>query len=210
MKKSICVFCISVLTVIGCFGQENQKNSVISSQIKNEADLLHFYCQYGTYTDPGEYAYLYDNLPDSLPELCRLIRSQYINYGWELDNYRELIPKERWNESFDQANFNGEEPYANCEKGNNRKKPIAVGSFPPNAYGLYDMHGNMDEWCKDWYGEYNMDEKMNPKGPETGKIKVIRFGGFWTPDWRCRSACRAGDPPGNRGAGLSFRIVKDN
>jgi len=109
----------------------------------------------------------------------------------------------------DQANFNGNEPYLNCEKGINRKKPITVGSFSPNAFGLYDMHGNMCEWTNDWYGEYNIDEKMNPKGPETGEIKVIRGGGFWNPGWRCRSACRVGDPPGNRGAGLSFRIVKD-
>jgi formylglycine-generating enzyme required for sulfatase activity len=109
----------------------------------------------------------------------------------------------------DQANFNGTEPYFNCGKGENRKKPLPVGSFSPNAFGLYDMSGNMCEWTNDWYGEYNNNEKMNPKGPETGKIKVIRGGGFWTPGWRCRSACRAGDPPGNRGAGLSFRIVKD-
>jgi formylglycine-generating enzyme required for sulfatase activity len=109
----------------------------------------------------------------------------------------------------DQANFNGQEPYLNCEKGIDRKKPITVGSFSSNAFGLYDMHGNMCEWTNDWYGEYNIDEKMNPKGPETGEIKVIRGGGFWNPGWRCRSACRVGDPPGNRGAGLSFRIVKD-
>jgi formylglycine-generating enzyme required for sulfatase activity len=109
----------------------------------------------------------------------------------------------------DQANFNGNEPYSNCEKGINRKKPITVGSFSPNAFGLYDMHGNMIEWTNDWYGAYNINEKMNPKGPETGEIKVSRGGGFWLPGWRCRSACRAGDPPGNRGAGLSFRIVKN-
>ena len=84
-----------------------------------------------------------------------------------------------------------------------------VGSFPPNAFGLYDMHGNMVEWCSDWYGEYNINEKINPKGPETGKIKVFRGGGFWNPVWKCRSAYRGGDPPVNRGAGLSFRIVKD-
>ncbi|MCX6236054.1 MAG: SUMF1/EgtB/PvdO family nonheme iron enzyme [Bacteroidia bacterium] len=101
--------------------------------------------------------------------------------------------------TLDQAYFNN----------NSGREAKPVGSFPPNAFGLYDMHGNMIEWTNDWYGEYNINEKMNPKGPETGEIKVSRGGGFWLPGWRCRSACRAGDPPGNRGAGLSFRIVKD-
>jgi formylglycine-generating enzyme required for sulfatase activity len=101
--------------------------------------------------------------------------------------------------TLDQAYFNN----------NSGREAKPVGSFLPNAFGLYDMHGNMGEWCSDWFSEYNIDEKMNPKGPETGKIKVIRGGGFWLPAWRCRSACRGGDPQGNRGAGLSFRIVKD-
>ena len=78
----------------------------------------------------------------------------------------------------------------------------------PNAFGLYDMHGNMVEWCSDWYGEYNVDDKINPKGPESGEIKVFRGGSFSLPASKCRSACRGGDPQGNRGAGLSFRLVK--
>jgi len=97
----------------------------------------------------------------------------------------------------DQANFNGE-------------KPLSVGSFPPNAFGLYDMHGNILEWCSDWYEAYNLDDTLNPKGPAAGNQKVNRGGGFWDPALRCRSAFRGGGtPPGNRGAGLSFRIVKD-
>jgi hypothetical protein len=100
MRKSIFAFIFFILAMTGCSGQENPKNSVSARQIRNEADLLNFYRQYSEYTDPGKYKYLYENLPDSLPELCSLIGSQYINYGWELDNYRELIPKERWNESF--------------------------------------------------------------------------------------------------------------
>ncbi|NJO68660.1 MAG: formylglycine-generating enzyme family protein [Bacteroidetes bacterium] len=84
-----------------------------------------------------------------------------------------------------------------------------VGSYPPNAFGLYEMHGNMGELCNDWYGDYNLNEVSNPKGPETGQQKVLRGGGFWSPALNCRSACRVSVPPGNRGAGIGFRIVKD-
>ena len=100
MKNSIMIFLISILTLTGCGGQENSNNSVITSQIKTEADLLDFYRQSSAFTDPGEYAYLYENLPDSLPELCILIRSQFIHPYAELPRYRDQIPKERWNESF--------------------------------------------------------------------------------------------------------------
>jgi sulfatase modifying factor 1 len=109
----------------------------------------------------------------------------------------------------DQANFDGSKPYADRNKGENRKRFVPVGSFPPNAFGLYDMHGNMVEWCSDWYGPYDVNDTLNPSGPDKGKRKVYRGGGWHDPAWRCRSAYRAGgDPPGNRGAGLSFRIVK--
>ncbi|MFC1563188.1 SUMF1/EgtB/PvdO family nonheme iron enzyme [candidate division KSB1 bacterium] len=109
----------------------------------------------------------------------------------------------------DQANFNGRKPYTNCVKSENRKKLLPVGSFPPNAFGLYDMHGNIWEWCNDWYGEYDINDKLNPQGPDKGTRKVDRGGAWYDPAWRCRSAYRAGgDPPGNRGSGISFRIVK--
>ena len=93
--------------------------------------------------------------------------------------------------------------------GNN---PLPVGSFPPNAFGLYDMHGNIWQWTKDWYGEYNINEKINPKGPEKGSNKIIRGGGWRNAAWECRSAYRggAGLYPGTRGTGIGFRLVKDN
>ncbi len=110
----------------------------------------------------------------------------------------------------EQANFNGQKPYTNCDTSKNIGKPLPVGSFPPNAFGLYDMHGNIWEWTNDWYGEYDVKEKINPNGPETGTKKVDRGGGFYDPAWRCRSAYRGGGtPPGNKGTGDSFRIVKD-
>ena len=103
MRNSLCIILISILTVKGCNAQENSSNSVVAGQDKNETQVDHsvldFYRQYSSFTDPGEYKYLYENLPDSLSELCSLIRSQFIHPYAELPKYREQIPKERWNES---------------------------------------------------------------------------------------------------------------
>ena len=109
----------------------------------------------------------------------------------------------------EQANLNGKEPYTNCEISEYRNKLLPVGSFPPNAFGLYDMHGNIWEWCSDWYDEYDLKETSNPKGPETGELKILRGGGWRESAQECRSACRGGGtPPGNKGMGMSFRLVK--
>jgi len=54
----------------------------------------------------------------------------------------------------------------------------AVGSYKPNAFGLYDMHGNLFEWCEDWYGDYPAGAATDPKGPVTGKGRVMRGGSF--------------------------------
>jgi sulfatase modifying factor 1 len=111
----------------------------------------------------------------------------------------------------EQANFNGKEPYINCEKSEYRNKPLPVGSFPPNAFGLYDMHGNLLEWTNDWYAAYILNDTLNPKGPDTGSNKVYRGGGYRDEAWKCRSAYRGGNglSPGTRGTGIGFRIVKD-
>jgi len=112
-----------------------------------------------------------------------------------------------------QANYNGNYPYKNFPKGQYLKKTTPVGSYPPNAWGLYDMHGNVWEWCQDWYGENYYDECKkkgtveNPLGAETGSDRVLR-GGSWLSDAQyCRSANRGLNSPGIRNYGIGFRLV---
>jgi hypothetical protein len=98
MKNSIFIIMISVLTLTGSGVLGSSYISVATNEALVDSSLLDFYRQYSSFTDPEEYEYLYENLPDSLSALCSLIKSQFIHPYAELPKYRDQIPKERWNE----------------------------------------------------------------------------------------------------------------
>jgi sulfatase modifying factor 1 len=105
------------------------------------------------------------------------------------------------------ANFNGNYPYGEGKKSEYRETTIAVGQFKPNAWGLYDMHGNVWEWCQDWKGDYPAGAVRDPRGPDSGADRVVRGGGWYFDAWLCRSAVRGGDGPVSRNSHYGLRVA---
>ena len=94
--------------------------------------------------------------------------------------------------------------------GNSSGEIHSVGQKMPNSWGLYDMHGNVSEWCTDWYGEYDANPVDDPVGPLQGSARVLKGGCYFSSALACRPAYRKSwnpDPKDVANSDLGFRVV---
>lgn len=122
--------------------------------------------------------------------------------------------------SDEEANYYGHYPYGieenyftqenlETEPGQYRQTTVEVDSFSPNKWGLYNIHGNVAEWCFDHYGAYDLENTDNPSGPTTGTLRVNRGGGWNDYAKHLRCAYRASTTPDQKMSNIGFRVVRN-
>ncbi len=109
--------------------------------------------------------------------------------------------------STSQANYQGNHPYGDCQPGIKREQTTKVASLGKNVWGLYDMHGNVEEWCEDFLAGYPSRPLIDPAGPDSGVRRVLRGGDWLNGEGACRSASRHGMAADWRWHYTGFRIV---
>jgi formylglycine-generating enzyme required for sulfatase activity/serine/threonine protein kinase len=126
---------------------------------------------------------------------CRAGASTPFHFGTSLDGI--------------EANIDANQSYGTVNKGRYLQRTTAVGSYSPNAFGLYDMHGNIWEWCWDVYDKeyYRKTSEADPTGPSSGSLHVIRGGGWDFSAVDCRSAYRGRISPADRSYLSGFRVA---
>lgn len=108
-----------------------------------------------------------------------------------------------------QANFDGREPFGSAPIGPYLRRTCPVDAYPPNAFGLFDLHGNISEWCSDWFdNNYYLESPLeDPPGPVTGERRVLRGGSWNDPGRYCRAAFRYDRLPDEGRRDFGFRVL---
>jgi formylglycine-generating enzyme len=107
-----------------------------------------------------------------------------------------------------EANYDGNQPYPDCPPGPHEGWTVPVGSYPANGFDLHDMHGNLWEWCNDWYGGGYGGDETDPVGPLTGSGRIVRGGSWVNSAQNCRSAVRSSSVPENIAISCGLRPVR--
>ena len=100
----------------------------------------------------------------------------------------------------------GQKDGATYDNGNSESRSHRVATKQPNELGLYDMSGNLWEWCRDFYGDYSTEEQTNPLGPKEGTHRVVRGGSFYSRATNCRVSFRSANKPDSRLTHTGFRL----
>jgi formylglycine-generating enzyme required for sulfatase activity len=138
---------------------------------------------------------------DSEDSLCRVanIADQSLKRQWDYGSLQNKAFQKLLSDWFDRVSWDDGYPFT-----------APVGMFESNAFGLFDMHGNVWQWCEDRYDKdyYQNSPARNPRGPGTGSFHVLRGGSFSDPPRFCRAAFRIRSGPASRNFGIGFRVVR--
>jgi len=129
-------------------------------------------------------------------------------YGFDLPTESEWEYACRGGRQYKYGTDDGTISSSKANYNSNVGHPVDVGSYPGNPFGLYDMSGNVWEWCHDWYGTYPSGSVTNPTGGKNGSYRVSRGGGWSYGDDSCRAAYRGGVNPVSGPSLLGFRVVR--
>jgi formylglycine-generating enzyme required for sulfatase activity len=144
-------------------------------------------------------------------EFCRQLNEREAAAGRLPEGYAYTLPTEaQWEYAYragTRGDYPGEPAAMSWNAGNSGDTTHVVAQRTPNAWGFYDMAGNVLEWCYDWYGDYPGGEVTDPSGPRRGHYRMAR-GGSWRTDTRlARSAARSGGSEGRRDYTIGFRLA---